>query len=132
MFVDGLVGNDVPNDGFDFKLDYFVETESIAELIEVIPPFFAEYFDGFSVNGYGKMVGKISGKFNDNSMPLITGELKVRHFNALYQDMKNVPITDGYGVLDIYLDLNQEDSTKISIKSLKFNTLKKCFQNIRD
>lgn len=128
VYVDGKVGNDVPNDGFDFNLDYAVETESIAELIKVIPPFFAEYLEGFTINGYGKMAGKITGKFNDNSMPLIAGELKVRRFNALYQEMKNVPITDGYGIFDIYLDMNQEDSTKINIKSLKFNTLKSTFE----
>lgn len=128
IFVDGKVGNDVPNDGFVFDLDYDIETESIDALIKVIPPFFAEYVEGFILNGYGKMSGKIYGNFNDQSMPIIAGELKVRRFNAVYQEMKNIPITDGYGIFDIYLDMNQEDSTKINIKSLKFNTLKSTFE----
>jgi hypothetical protein len=127
IMTHGTIKNDVPEDGFLFDLHYTIESEAIAKLITVIPPFLSSYLEGFSVDGYGKMKGKIQGAFNDYSMPLVTGTLEVDQIKAVYEEMKNIPISDGSGTLEIYLDMNQEDSTKINIKTLQFNTLKSTF-----
>jgi len=126
--LDGVVKNDVPNNGFTMLLDYELETESVAELITLIPPFFATYFEGLTLDGYGKMIGKVEGAFNDVSMPLITGKLELERFSAIYNDMKNVPITDCTTNMNLYIDMNQEEKSLITLKSLKFKTLQSDFE----
>ncbi|PKP27598.1 MAG: hypothetical protein CVU02_03090 [Bacteroidetes bacterium HGW-Bacteroidetes-19] len=126
--LDGVVKNDIPNDGYTMVLDYELETQSVAELITLIPPFFATYFEGLTLDGYGKMNGKVEGAFNDDSMPLITGDLQLDRFSAIYNDMKNVPITECSTNMNLYIDMNQEDKSLITLKSLKFKTLQSDFE----
>lgn len=124
----GIVKNDKINDGFHIDLKYDLKTESVAELITITPPFLVEYIKEIAMDGVAQIKGNVEGDFNDNSMPLITGKLKLNDFSAVYQDMKNVPITDCTTEMDLHIDMNQEEKSLITLKSLKFNTLKSDFE----
>ncbi len=128
IYVDGKIGNDTIHDGFQFNLLYNVETESVASLIQVIPLFFQSYFEGITLDGYGKIDGKVVGAFHDTSMPLITGHLILKDAHAGYQEMKNVPLTALNTDMDLNIDLNTEEKTFIKINALNFNTLQSEFK----
>ena len=121
--AEGLIINDTAQNGYAVELDYGVEIASVSDLLQMVPPAFAPAVKGIDAQGSAYLEGKIAGNFNDNSIPLIIGDLDLYKLQLSYAEMPTMPIKDASAKIHYTLDLNKESNTRFDIKELKANTL---------
>lgn len=125
--IDGTIENN-PNGDMVLNLDYALQTDSIRETIDLIPPSLRKSLEGIQMDGKGELKGKVSGVFNDSLMPLISGDLKLKQFVAQIDGVENIVLKEGEGEFNYHINLNQEDESRVQVNNFKFNTLDSKFE----
>ena len=123
LLADGEIVNDTAKNGYNIQMNYYMDIASISELLQMVPTAFQSAIQDIEAEGKAHLEGKISGEYNNESMPLITGDLGLEKLQILYAEMPTMPIKDASAKIHYTVNLNKESETKFNIKELKATAL---------
>ena len=119
----GSINNDSIHNGYAIQLDYGIDIASINDLLQMVPPAFESAVKGIEAQGKASLNGKVSGNYNNKSIPLIVGDLIFNKLQFSYAEMPAMPIKDASAKIHYTINLNNKSNTQFNIKDLKASAL---------
>lgn len=114
--IDGSV--EMPANSTDIPMDIHFSTENypLSKLLTLVPASYLTALDGMKLDGTVNSKGTVSGVYNDNTMPLIQLNAGLQDGTFAYTAFP-YKIREMAGNADIYLDMNKQENSKITINA---------------
>lgn len=102
-------------------ITFHTESCMLKPILNLIPKQYAAALNGIKTDGLVTTTGKVSGIYNDNSMPLF--DMNVQMENGTFEyDGLQYKLRDIIGDADVKLDLNNDSASHIIINDIKAKT----------
>ncbi|MDR1553455.1 MAG: AsmA family protein [Prevotellaceae bacterium] len=122
--ADGVIKN--TESGMDFDLTYGLKVPSLKSLLGLIPSTIIAEVNDIETQGDLSMNATMKGLLNDNSMPVITLDLKVKDgyikYSGFTEAVKNLNID-----LDMILNKNKDANSVINLSKFSLNVINNPF-----
>jgi hypothetical protein len=122
----GFFAEDTTSQNLLFGLDYSVASSPVEQLLTMVPPSFQSYFEGIETTGMLAADGKITGIYNDSTMPIFDVHLMMENGMVKYEGLPIV-LNEVKGDVTIRTDSETDSLTFVRLNHVEGETVKSSF-----
>ncbi|MDR1544504.1 MAG: hypothetical protein LBS50_08905 [Prevotellaceae bacterium] len=110
------------DENFDLNFNFSTDFLGINDILNLLPESLQKSFSSMKFDGKTAINGRVSGIYNEISMPEIFADVYLKNGKLLLNDLKDYPMHDINGKVSAKIDLNKNAVSNLNISALSLKT----------